>query len=85
MSRWIQPSAENPAFEWLAFFLFLLLLSVCLLGVVVWLKTKRPGTRHKRKRKHRHHRHHHTSSLPPVRPVPHELPPKREPNPPPAT
>jgi hypothetical protein len=70
MSRWIQPSAENPAFEWLAFFLFLLLLSVCLLGVVV---------------KHRHHRHHHASSLPPVRPVPRELPPKREPNPPPAT
>ena len=66
MSRWIQPSAENPAFEWLAFFLFLLLLSVCLLGFVVWLKTKRPGTRHKRKRKHRHHRHHHASSLPPL-------------------
>lgn len=77
MKSWFTPSADSPAIEWLGFLLFLLLMTVCMGGVIVWFKTGRKG-RPKRKRKHRHH--HHSN---PTLAQSGGLPPKRDPNQPP--
>jgi hypothetical protein len=44
MRSWFLPSAENPAFEWLAFMVFLLVLFICLASFVFWLKTRKTKT-----------------------------------------
>ncbi len=48
------PSAENPAIEWLAFMVFLVVLFICLASFVFWLKTRKNRRRRKRKHRHRH-------------------------------
>jgi uncharacterized iron-regulated membrane protein len=71
------PTADSPAIQWLAFILFLLLISIVLGSFVLWLRMKKSG-KGKRKRKHRHHR--------PSNPTLAQtggLPPKRDPNLPP--
>jgi hypothetical protein len=77
MNRLFLPSAENPAFQWLAFVGFLLLLFICLGGFVVWLKVLK-RRKPKRKRKHRHRR----DSNPTLAQT-SGLPPRRDPNQPP--
>jgi len=77
MKSLLLPSADSPIFQWVGFFLFLLLFCVCLGGLFVWLTMARGG-KTKRKRKLRHHR--------PTNPTLAQtggLPPKRDINQPP--
>jgi len=76
MRSWFLPSAEIPAFEWLAFMVFLLVLFICLASFVFWLKTRK--TRRKRKHKHRHRHGHSTPDRVGGVPSRGELPPRRD-------
>jgi hypothetical protein len=78
MKRFYLPTADSPVIQWLGFTAFLVLVILLIAGFIVWLKVLRNG-KSKRKRKRRHRR--------PINPTLAEtggLPPKRDPNQPPA-
>ncbi len=78
MKRFYLPTADSPVIQWLGFTVFLVLVILVIAGFIVWLKVLRNG-KSKRKRKRRHRR--------PINPTLAEtggLPPKRDPNQPPA-
>ena len=78
MKRFYLPTADSPVIQWLGFVAFLLLLFLFIGGFIVWLKVLRTN-KSKRKRKRRHHRH-----TNPTLAETGGLPPKRDPNQPPA-
>jgi len=78
MKHFYLPSAGSPVIDWLEFFAFLLLVSLCIGGFVIWLTVLHGSKSKRRRRKHRHRR--------PTNPTLAQtggLPPKRDPNLPP--
>ena len=72
MKKLFLPSAESPVFDWILFFGFLVLISLCIGGFIVWMKVSSSSKGTRKRKRRRHHRHTNptlaeTGGLPPMR------------------